>query len=71
MVLISHVIPWQLRVAQPALPQVMLPYNQLSQIPLAPPLAQAFYYGAATATAAPYGIGLDQATLKDLIKKQM
>ncbi|XP_063545146.1 la-related protein 1 isoform X2 [Cydia strobilella] len=39
--------------------------------PLAAPLAQAFYYGAAHATSAPYGLGLDQATLKDLIKKQI
>ncbi|KAL0808950.1 hypothetical protein ABMA28_012609 [Loxostege sticticalis] len=39
--------------------------------PLQPPLAQAFYYGAAAATQAPYGIGLDHATLKDLIKKQI
>ncbi|XP_037869919.1 la-related protein 1 isoform X4 [Bombyx mori] len=34
-------------------------------------LAQAYYYGAAAATAAPYGLGLDQVTLKDLIKKQI
>ncbi|CAH2230579.1 jg19024 [Pararge aegeria aegeria] len=59
-----------MRVAQPALPQVVLRYG-LGALPLAPPLAQAFYYGAAAATGAPYGVGLDQATLKDLIKKQM
>lgn len=38
---------------------------------MAPPLAQAYYYGAAAATAAPYGIGLDKATLKDMIRKQI
>ncbi|XP_045783270.1 la-related protein 1 isoform X1 [Maniola jurtina] len=67
--LAHHDMP-QLRVAQPALPQVVLRYG-LGALPLAPPLAQAFYYGAAAATGAPYGVGLDQATLKDLIKKQI
>ncbi|XP_039762805.1 la-related protein 1 isoform X2 [Pararge aegeria] len=52
------------------MPQVVLRYG-LGALPLAPPLAQAFYYGAAAATGAPYGVGLDQATLKDLIKKQI
>ncbi|KAJ0184246.1 hypothetical protein K1T71_000669 [Dendrolimus kikuchii] len=64
----------QLRVANPAVPQgLVLQYSGLQPLgpPLAPPLAQAYYYGAAAATATPYGIGLDQATLKDLIKKQI
>ncbi|XP_045489124.1 la-related protein 1 isoform X1 [Pieris rapae] len=38
---------------------------------MAPPLAQAYYFGAAAANTAPFGIGLDQVTLKDLIKKQI
>ncbi|CAG9577592.1 unnamed protein product [Danaus chrysippus] len=59
----NHELP-QLRVAQPGLPQVVLRYG-LGGLPLAPPIAQAFYYGSA-----PY-VGLDQATLKDLIKKQI
>ncbi|XP_061727660.1 la-related protein 1 [Cydia pomonella] len=64
----------QLRVAQPAVAQgLVLHYGGigLPPPPLAAPLAQAFYYGAAHATSAPYGLGLDQATLKDLIKKQI
>ncbi|XP_063899457.1 la-related protein 1 isoform X2 [Helicoverpa armigera] len=63
----------QLRVSAGGVAQVVVPFGGLATIgaPLAPPLAQAFYYGAAAATAAPYGIGLDHATLKDLIKKQI
>ncbi|XP_048002479.1 la-related protein 1 isoform X4 [Leguminivora glycinivorella] len=64
----------QLRVAQPAVAQgLVLHYGGLGlpPPPIAAPLAQAFYYGAAHATSAPYGLGLDQATLKDLIKKQI
>ncbi|VVC90768.1 unnamed protein product [Leptidea sinapis] len=38
---------------------------------LGPQLAQAYYFGAAAATGTPYGMGLDQGTLKDLIKKQI
>ena len=65
--------PWQLRVTPGGMAQVVVPFGGLAALgaPLAPPLAQAFYYGAAAATAAPYGMGLDHATLKDLIKKQM
>ncbi|CAH2083464.1 unnamed protein product [Euphydryas editha] len=62
---LHHDMP-QLRV-QPAIPQVVLRYG-IGGLPI-PPLAQAFYYGAAGG--APYGMALDQATLKDLIKKQI
>ncbi|XP_045509161.1 la-related protein 1-like isoform X3 [Colias croceus] len=69
-----HDMP-QLRVAQPPLPQgLVLHYGIGALAPppqLAPPLAQAYYFGAAAAGGAPYGIGLDQVTLKDLIKKQI
>ncbi|KPJ18389.1 La-related protein [Papilio machaon] len=52
----------QLR-AQPGVAQgLMLHYGALHVAPL----AQAFYYNAP-----PYGLGLDHATLKDLIKKQI
>ncbi|XP_053622624.1 la-related protein 1 isoform X3 [Plodia interpunctella] len=63
----------QLRVAQAGVAQgLVLQYSGLPLgAPLGAPLAQAFYYGAAAATAAPYGVGLDPATLKDLIKKQI
>ncbi|KAM3955526.1 LOW QUALITY PROTEIN: la related protein [Aphomia sociella] len=64
----------QLRVAQAGVAQgLVLQYSALAPLgaPLGAPLAQAFYYGAAAATATPYGMGLDQATLKDLIKKQI
>ncbi|XP_061381937.1 la-related protein 1B isoform X2 [Danaus plexippus] len=58
----SHV--YHQDIASHELPQVVLRYG-LGALPLAPPIAQAFYYGSA-----PY-VGLDQATLKDLIKKQI
>ncbi|XP_047543007.1 la-related protein 1 isoform X2 [Vanessa atalanta] len=51
----------------PDMPQVVLRYG-IGGLPIAP-LAQAFYYGAASG--APYGMALDQATLKDLIKNQI
>ncbi|XP_026325552.1 la-related protein 1 isoform X2 [Hyposmocoma kahamanoa] len=64
----------QLRAAQtvPGVAQgLVLHYGALGAMPpLAPPLAQAFYYGA-TATGAPYGMSLDTSTLKDLIRKQI
>lgn len=52
---------------------VLLHYGGLRGMgpPIGPQLAQAYYYGAAAATSAPYGIGLDQTTLKDFIKKQI
>lgn len=63
--------PRQLRVTA-GVPQVVVPFGVAALgAPLASPLAQAFYYGAAAAGATPYGVGLDHATLKDLIKKQM
>lgn len=70
----------QLRVSSAGVAQVVVPFGVGGALggglaalgaPLAPPLAQAFYYGAAAATATPYGMGLDHATLKDLIKKQI
>ncbi|KAJ8706608.1 hypothetical protein PYW07_012686 [Mythimna separata] len=63
----------QLRVSAAGVAQVVVPFGGLTALgaPLAPQMAQAFYYGAAAATAAPYGMGLDHATLKDLIKKQI
>ncbi|XP_041983865.1 la-related protein 1 isoform X3 [Aricia agestis] len=63
-----HDMP-QLRV-QPALPQgLVLHYGALGLAPPLAPVAQAFYYGNTNNTQ--YGMGLDQATLKDLIKKQI
>ncbi|XP_068627316.1 la-related protein 1-like isoform X1 [Battus philenor] len=58
-----HDLP-QLRVAQAGgIQGLMLHYGALHVAPL----AQAFYYNAAPT----YGLGLDHATLKDLIKKQI
>ncbi|CAK1553287.1 unnamed protein product [Leptosia nina] len=78
-----HEMP-QLRVAQPAMPQGLVLHYGLGALgppqalapgaltpTMAPPLAQAYYFGGSTTTAAPYGIGLDPVTLKDLIKKQI
>ncbi|CAB3240945.1 unnamed protein product [Arctia plantaginis] len=70
----------QLRVSSGGVAQVVVPFGVGGALgaplgalgaPMAPPLAQAYYYGAAAATATPYGMGLDHATLKDLIKKQI
>lgn len=64
--------PKQLRIPQAGLAQgLVMQYPGLALGGLGAGLAQAYYYGAAAATAAPYGLGLDQVTLKDLIKKQM